>query len=108
MTTAVSETVKEVEVLRHQAQATRRVVHINVDGITQEESLIQPTPGGSCLNWVVGHLVATYNQMLPLLGQKPVLEESDHELFDLLATHAATALYCTSLQQLAGAEGLRA
>jgi uncharacterized damage-inducible protein DinB len=75
MTTAVSETVKEVEVLRQQAQATRRVVHLNVDGLTQEESLVQPAPGGSCLNWVVGHLVATYNQMLPLLGQKPVLEE---------------------------------
>jgi hypothetical protein len=75
MTTAVSETVKEVEVLRQQAQATRKVVQLNVDGFTQEESLIQPAPGGSCLNWVVGHLLATYNQVLPLLGQKPVMEE---------------------------------
>lgn len=75
MTTAVSETVKEVEVLRQQAQATRRVVQLNVDGITQEESLIHPNPGGNCLNWVVGHLVAIYDQMLPLLGQKPVMEE---------------------------------
>ena len=75
MTTAVSETVKEVEVLRQQAKATHRVVHINVDGLTQEESLIQPAPGGNCLNWVVGHLLDTYNQMLPLLGQKPVGEE---------------------------------
>ncbi len=32
-----------------------------------------------------------------LLPQKPALEEVDHELFDLLATHAATALYCTKL-----------
>jgi uncharacterized damage-inducible protein DinB len=75
MTTAVSETVKEAAVLRKQAQATRRVVQLNVDGITQEESLIQPAPGGNCLNWVVGHLLDTYNQVLPLLGQKPVGEE---------------------------------
>jgi hypothetical protein len=32
-----------------------------------------------------------------LLPQKPTLEGVDHEMFDLLATHAATALYCTSL-----------
>lgn len=43
-----------------------------------------------------------------LLAHKSGLEPLDHELFDLLATHAATALYCTSLQQLAGAERLRA
>lgn len=75
MTTAASETVKEVEVLRQQARAIHRVVQLNVDGITQEESLIRPAPGGNCLNWVVGHLLATYDQMLPLLGQKPVMEE---------------------------------
>jgi hypothetical protein len=34
-----------------------------------------------------------------LLPQKPALEDVDHELFELLATHAATALYCTRLHQ---------
>ena len=43
-----------------------------------------------------------------LLAHKAGLEPLDHELFDLLATHAATALYCTSLQQLAGAKRLGA
>ena len=32
-----------------------------------------------------------------LLPQKPTLAEVDHEMFELLATHAATALYCTRL-----------
>jgi GAF domain-containing protein len=32
-----------------------------------------------------------------LLPQKSGFEEVDRELFELLATHAATALYCTSL-----------
>lgn len=32
-----------------------------------------------------------------LLDHKPKLESLDHELFELLATHAAPALYCTSL-----------
>lgn len=33
-----------------------------------------------------------------LLDQKPGVEEIDKEVFNLLATHAATALYCTSLR----------
>ncbi len=34
-----------------------------------------------------------------LLPQKAGLEPLDRELFDLLATHAATALYCASLSE---------
>ncbi len=34
-----------------------------------------------------------------LLPQKPGLEDLDRELFDLLGTHAATALYCTALRE---------
>ncbi len=35
--------------------------------------------------------------LFSLLPHKPALQELDFELFDLLGTHAATALYCTSL-----------
>ena len=34
-----------------------------------------------------------------LLAHKAQLEPLDHELFDLLASHASTALYCCKLQQ---------
>lgn len=37
-----------------------------------------------------------------LLPQKPALEPSDHELFELLATQAAMALHCTRLHAEAG------
>jgi hypothetical protein len=37
-----------------------------------------------------------------LLPQKPGLEDLDRELFDLLATHAATALYCSTLHARSG------
>jgi len=62
-----------IDTFRHQARMTRYVVGINLDGITQEESLVQPQPHGNCANWVLGHLVYTYGRALPLLGQEPVL-----------------------------------
>ena len=71
MTTTASETLAEVELFRFQTGITNKVLHANVAGLTQEESLIQPHPGGNCLNWVVGHLVCIYNHILPMLGQEP-------------------------------------
>ena len=73
MIATAAETLGEVRVLRHQVRATHSVVKLNVDGLTQEESLIQPQPGGNCLNWVMGHLLCVYDQVLPMLGQSPVL-----------------------------------
>lgn len=75
MTTAAPATVSAVEVFRHQAMVIDKVLQINLQGVTHEESLIQPQPGGNCLNWVVGHLVCIYGQILPLLGQEPVMKE---------------------------------
>lgn len=82
MTAAVSETVSEVEVFRQQAGMTHQVVRANVEGITQEESLIQPQPGGNCLNWVVGHLLCIYGKALLMLGQEPVMAEDALKRYD--------------------------
>lgn len=73
MTTAATETLGETRVLRLQTRVIQGVVKRNVDGLTEEESLIQPQLGGNCLNWVVGHLLYVYDQVLPTLGQAPVL-----------------------------------
>lgn len=82
MTPAVSETVSEIEVFRQQARMTHSVVRKNLEGVTQEESLIQPQPEGNCLNWVVGHLLCIYNKALPRLGQQPVPEAGDLKRYD--------------------------
>ena len=51
---------------------------VNTDGITHEESLAGPA-GGNCLNWVAGHLVATYSKLLAGLGLEPVWTEERAE-----------------------------
>jgi uncharacterized damage-inducible protein DinB len=80
----------EIEILVRQTRATHGVLRRNVEGLTQEDSLNQPQPGGNCLNWVVGHLLSTYDSVLPALGQEPVLgtntlkryERGSAELYD--------------------------
>ena len=46
----------ETEIFREGARAAHRIVRLNADGISHEESLGQPQNAGNCLNWVLGHL----------------------------------------------------
>lgn len=82
MTTAASGTNRGIESLRQQVKMVDTVLRLNVDGVTHEESLIQPSPGGNCLNWVVGHLVAIYENALPLLGQQPTMPKDAMKRYD--------------------------
>ena len=56
-------------------------LNVNVEGLSHEESLLQPAGGGNCLNWVVGHIVANRNHVLGLLGEAPIWPEADYERF---------------------------
>jgi uncharacterized damage-inducible protein DinB len=51
------------------------VLKKNLDGVTHEESLIQPERGGNCLNWVLGHIVATRDYAIQLLNQAPIWDQ---------------------------------
>lgn len=44
----------------------------NLEGITHEESLIAPSTGGNCLNWVLGHMISARNRLMTQLGIAPV------------------------------------
>lgn len=65
----------EVELLRHSFRTTQQVLRMNVDGVSQAESLVEPQPAGNCLNWIVGHVLCVYNDVLPLVGQQPVMDK---------------------------------
>jgi hypothetical protein len=72
METAVKEMIGEVRIYRQMARVVHAVVGRCVDGMSQEESVIQPQPEGNCLNWVMGHLLCVYDNVLPALGQAAV------------------------------------
>src|SRR5258707_13686376 len=42
-------------------------------GLTHADSLLQPAMRGNCLNWVLGHIAASRNVILRMLGEEPVL-----------------------------------
>jgi hypothetical protein len=40
----------------------------NLDGVSEEEALVPPSPGGNCVNWIVGHLLWSRDAVHTLLG----------------------------------------
>lgn len=50
---------------------------MNLEGVSHEESLVQPQPAGNCLNWIVGHILTNRAGMLGLLGKDPVWNEEE-------------------------------
>lgn len=74
METAVTERIGEIKVYRQMARMVHAVVGRCADGISEDEGLIHPEPEGNCLNWVLGHLLCVYDNVLPALGQEKVGE----------------------------------
>jgi uncharacterized damage-inducible protein DinB len=63
----------EIDLWRYQARMARDVVNANTSGLSHQESLVQPQPGGNRLNWVLGHLLSVYDGFLPMLKQEPAI-----------------------------------
>jgi uncharacterized damage-inducible protein DinB len=53
----------------------------NLEGFTHEESLARPPGAGNCVNWVLGHIVASRNGALRLVGEEPVLHPAVAERY---------------------------
>jgi uncharacterized damage-inducible protein DinB len=70
-----------VESLQMLYGINQTALDLNVKGLNHEESLIQPPQGGNCLNWVAGHIVASRNSVLNLIGEKPIWTTEEAELY---------------------------
>jgi hypothetical protein len=63
------------------------LIHTQCDGLSQADSLIQPQPGGNCMNWVLGHLLENQITLLTLLGGESPLNASDLEIYKRDSQH---------------------
>jgi hypothetical protein len=48
-------------------------IRVNTEGISDTEALLQPDPGGNCMNWVMGHILASREGALNVFGEPAVL-----------------------------------
>ncbi len=62
-------------------EQNHNVLHKQVEGITHDESLLQPPFRGNCMNWVVGHILGIRDQCLKLMGLPGMLSEYEQKVY---------------------------
>ncbi|WP_223605418.1 DinB family protein [Chryseobacterium sp. OSA05B] len=62
----------DIEIVKVQVFSNYKVISMNIDGITQEESMIFPNGEANCMNWILGHLIYIRNAFLNVLGEESV------------------------------------
>lgn len=58
-------------------ELTYFVLTQNSEGISDDMSLWAPQPGGNCINWVLGHILAQRIPILKLAGEEPIWSVED-------------------------------
>ena len=61
---------KEAMIL--QLETAKWALHQNLADLSHEESVITPENGGNSANWVLGHLVTAYTNLLRAVGEQTV------------------------------------
>jgi uncharacterized damage-inducible protein DinB len=65
----------DAQTLADSFKTTHWIIKKQTDGLTHEDSLLQLPFRGNCLNWVLGHIIASRNSALTWLEQEPVWDE---------------------------------
>lgn len=62
-------TTSTMDIVIAQLSACHRIVHRNVDDISNDEANFQPQPGGNTIFWVIRHITGTREKVLRSVGQ---------------------------------------
>ncbi len=97
----------DAESLKGILQRNFGVIQRQINGLTHEQSLIQPPFRGNCLNWVIGHMVMSRDRILIMLdgspiwteemraryerGSEPIVDEADALPFEQILADLATS-----------------
>lgn len=62
----------DIEIVKVQVISNYKVISLNIESITHEESMIFPNGDVNNMNWVLGHLIYIRNAFLQTIGEEPV------------------------------------
>lgn len=86
-------------------RVSHSAITVNLEDFTHEQSLVQPPGAGNCVNWVLGHIVASRNGVLRLVGEEPVLHDAVAERYKRGSAPMANQLDAAPLDLLVKALG---
>jgi uncharacterized damage-inducible protein DinB len=87
---------KRAEDYIYRLQVDERTIKRQLNGLTHEDTLLQPEVRGNCINWILGHLVLSRSELMERLGLEPIWGEAETSIYDR-ETAPITSLDCPHL-----------
>lgn len=81
-------------------ETNARILERNSMDISDEEGLLLPEKGGNCINWMVGHITATRNILLEMMGEGPAMPQEMAGLYKRGSTHVISTSNAVPLPRL--------
>ncbi|MBV7335639.1 DinB family protein [Chloroflexi bacterium TSY] len=53
------------------------IMEKQTEGLTHDDSVLQPALRGNCMNWVLGHILDSREKVLNLLDQEPLMTDEE-------------------------------
>lgn len=78
--------------IQAQYRLAYRTIAMNTEGMSHEDSVRQPSPGGNCANWILGHVTAVQNEVMKLLGEAPAWDSEALDRTERPITSEAEAI----------------
>ncbi|MFP3834106.1 hypothetical protein [Chryseobacterium sp. SIMBA_028] len=72
----------EIELVKNQIFSSLKIVSLNTEGITHEESMIFPNDEANCMNWILGHLIYIRNSLLNILGEESIWDSEKFSCYN--------------------------
>ncbi|MGR3857011.1 hypothetical protein [Chryseobacterium indologenes] len=72
----------DIGIIKNQVTSNYFVITMNIDGITDEESMIFPNGEANCMNWILGHLIYIRNPLLNILGEESVWDNEKFSFYN--------------------------
>ncbi|MCC7141044.1 MAG: DinB family protein [Candidatus Eisenbacteria bacterium] len=61
---------------------SRMALGMNLEGLNHADSLVSPQPGGNCANWLLGHMIASREQIYLAVGAPRMWSEAETAVYD--------------------------
>jgi hypothetical protein len=72
----------DIEIVKVQVFSNYKVISMNIEGITHEESMMFPNGEANCMNWILGHLIYIRNAFLNILGEESVWDNEKFSCYN--------------------------
>ncbi|MFP3599185.1 hypothetical protein SB679_20900 [Chryseobacterium sp. SIMBA_029] len=72
----------DITIIKYLISSNYKVISMNINDISNEESMIFPNGDANCMNWILGHLIYIRNAFLNVLGEESVWDNDQFSCYN--------------------------